>query len=271
MVKAVEATDAGTIPPEAEITSPEWYEHVDPTQATVTVRGDVHARGNAYTCRVEVAPGSEPNNGSTTDIPAGRLQGRQLRLVRRLHPHERVQRRPCHPRPQRPQDHASPPTAGAFNGPEPSPGPPNFNGRPNTEPYGFVVRVVATTTLGSQTLSGQDRRNLYLHRDAELLPGFPKHLTSDGSSSPLLVDLDADNRNEVVYGTSDGYVHAQRRDGTELPGWPKRSDPAAAAHRPARVHQRRGGRGRLARRDPRVARRRPTSTATACRRSPWPT
>ena len=81
MVKGVEATDAGTIPPEAEITSPEWYEHVDPTQPTVTVRGDVYARGSAYTCRVEVAPGSEPNNASTTDIPAGDFKAGLVRLV----------------------------------------------------------------------------------------------------------------------------------------------------------------------------------------------
>ena len=65
------AIGAGTIPPEAEITSPEWYAQVDPTQPTVDVRGEVYARGGTYTCRVEVAPGSEPNNGRTTDIPPG--------------------------------------------------------------------------------------------------------------------------------------------------------------------------------------------------------
>ena len=222
MVKAIEAVDAGTLPPEAEITSPEWYEHVDPTQPTVTVRGDVYARGSGYTCRVEVAPGSEPNNGSTTDIPAGDFKvvssawcdgsthtSEFSGALATLDLDDLKARFPA--------------TAGAFNGPEPNPGPPNFNGRPNTEPYGFVVRVVVTNTAGA---TGQDRRNMYLHRDQDMLPGFPKHLTSDGSSSPVLVDLDADNRNEVVFGTSDGYVHALRRDGSEMPGWPRRSDPA---------------------------------------------
>ena len=33
----------------------------------------------------------------------------------------------------------------------------------------------------------------------------------------MLADLDGDNRNELIFGTSDGIVHAMRRDGTELP------------------------------------------------------
>ncbi|MEA2458614.1 MAG: hypothetical protein QOC95_1586, partial [Thermoleophilaceae bacterium] len=56
MVKAVQATDAATIPPEAEITAPDWYEQVDPARPNVDVHGYVNARGHAYTCVVEVAP-----------------------------------------------------------------------------------------------------------------------------------------------------------------------------------------------------------------------
>jgi len=82
---------------------------------------------------------------------------------------------------------------------------------------------VATTT-GATPLRGEDRRQLYLHRDADLLAAFPRHMTSDGDSSPLLVDLDGDNRNELVIPTSDGEVHAFRADGTELPGWPVKTD-----------------------------------------------
>jgi hypothetical protein len=74
MVKSVDAIENGAIPPEAEITSPDWYEHVDPNQATFAVRGQVYARGRPYSCQVYVAPGSEPNNGFTTDIPPGDFQ-----------------------------------------------------------------------------------------------------------------------------------------------------------------------------------------------------
>jgi hypothetical protein len=58
-----------------------------------------------------------------------------------------------------------------------------------------------------------------------MLDGFPKKLTSDGAASPLFVDLDGDNRNELVLGSSDGFVHAYERDGSEVDGWPVRSDP----------------------------------------------
>src|SRR4051794_38992643 len=164
MVKDMVAIDQGDIPPEAEITSPDWYAHVDPAQATVTVRGQVYARGHAYSCKVYVAPGSEPNNGFSTDLPPGDF--------------EQVSSSWCDG-----GNHSAafdgalanldiahlktlfPANAGSFNGPEPAPGPPNFNGRPNTEPYGFTVRVVVSSESGGRPLTGQDRRNLYLHRD----------------------------------------------------------------------------------------------------------
>ncbi len=224
MLRSVEAADAGTIPPEAEITSPRWYAQVDPSDATVTVSGDVYARGNAYTCRVYVAPGSEPNNGMTTDIPPGDF--------------EAVQSTWCDGTPRTTAFSGGlgvistaalkarfPADTGAFNGRDASPGPPNFNNRPNNEPFGFTVKVVVSSEQSGKMLTGEDRRNLYLHRDQDLLPGFPKTLPSDGASSPRLADLDGDNRNELIFGTSDGDVHAMRRDGSELPGWPVRSDP----------------------------------------------
>ena len=71
------------------------------------------------------------------------------------------------------------------------------------DPYGFVVKVVPTLT-GGDPLTGQDRCKLFLHRDADTLDGFPKQLAGDGEASPLLADLDGDNRNELVLANSDG-------------------------------------------------------------------
>jgi Subtilase family len=223
-VKAVEAADAGTVLPEAEITSPAWYAQIDPAQPTAEIRGQVYARGHSYSCKVFVAPGSEPNNGLVTDTPPGDF--------------EQVSSNWCdgsshsasfdgslanidiaHLKSRFPAD------TGSFNGKDATPGPPNFNNRPNNEPFGFVVRVVVTSVQAGKTLTGQDRRNLYLHRDQDMLPGFPKSVPSDGASSPRLADLDGDNRNELIFATSDGVVHAMRRDGTELPGWPVHGDP----------------------------------------------
>jgi hypothetical protein len=223
MDRVIDSINQAAILPEAEITSPDWYEQVDPGQPTAAIRGEVFARGNAYSCRVEVAPGSEPNNGRTTDLPPGDFKtvssnwcDGTLRsssfdgVLADLDLQDLKSRFPS--------------TAGSFNGPEPVPGPPNFNGRPNHEPYGFVVRVVVETSAFGSVLSGQDRRNFFLHRDGDLLPGFPKQLPSDGESSPALADLDGDNRNELIVATSDGFVHAYGRDGGELAGWPVRSD-----------------------------------------------
>ena len=253
MVKAIEATSGGTIPPEAEITSPHWYSQVDPAQATAEVRGHVYARGHTYSCKVYVAPGSEPNNNLTTDIPGGDF--------------EQVSSSWCdgsnhsssfdgslanldiaHLKTRFPADTLD------FNGKDATPGPPNFNNRPNNEPFGFVVRVIVTSVQNGDELTGQDRRNLYLHRDQDMLPGFPRTLPSDGASSPRLADLDGDNRNELIFGTSDGIVHAMRPDGSELPGWPVHTDALPLHSGGHGFTSRRGRPERLLRSDARLGR-----------------
>jgi hypothetical protein len=196
----------GLIPPQAEITGPDWFQQIDPAAPSFGVRGDVSSRG-AYRCRVEVAPGGQPNNAvDFRAVSSDWCDGRTVRSrpfggvlafvsvagLKSLFP---------------PLDFAG--NAGAQDS----------NGRPNTEPYAFTVRVVVSTASGTP-MSGEDRRQLFLHRDRDMLPRFPIELRADGASSPLLVDLDGDNRNELIIATSDGWIHAFRRDGSELPGWP---------------------------------------------------
>ena len=60
--KAVQAAAQGWIPPEADITSPEWFQQLDPGQESFALNGSVNARSK-YTCRVEVAPGAQPQLG----------------------------------------------------------------------------------------------------------------------------------------------------------------------------------------------------------------
>jgi hypothetical protein len=212
MASAVDAVADGRIPPSAEITSPDWYSPVDPGQASLPVRGEVSARGAAYRCVLEVAPGSMPNNSSDFHPVSGGACDGSARsadfsgvvgtvdiaaLKRRF-----------------------PPSAGSFTGREPGALGQSSNGRPNSEPYGFTLRL----RVESGELRGEDRRNLFLHRDSELLAGFPRSLGSDGEASPLFADLDGDNRNELIVATSDGTVHAYRAGGGEAPGWPVRGD-----------------------------------------------
>ena len=56
-----------------------------------------------YTCRVEVAPGSEPNNGRTTDIPPGDFKTVSSGWCNGCEPHELRSAACSRPRPERPQ------------------------------------------------------------------------------------------------------------------------------------------------------------------------
>ncbi len=223
MNSAVKQAASGVMPPQAEIDSPDWYTMVDPAKGSLDVTGEVGARGRGYSCRVYVAPGSYPNNSSTADTPPGDFkpvggagpcngsqQGSSFNGVLATLDLNDLQSR-------------FPPTTD-FGGPIDRPSAASHNGRPNTDPYGFVVKVVVTTAEGGKTLTGEDRRNLRLHKDAEMAPGFPRDLGGDGASSPAFADLDGDNRKELVIAGSDGFVHAYHRDGSELPGWPVRGD-----------------------------------------------
>jgi hypothetical protein len=220
MVKATDAADAGLIPPTAEISSPQWYRQIDPGRPNLDIAGEVGARSENYTCTVEVAPGSDPNNsGATSDFQAVASNWCNGSTAHD-HPFSGVLAQI-----NIGDLKARFPPNTDFTGPEAAPKAPNFNNRPNAETYGFTVRVVVTLHHGaSTTLTGQDRRNFFLHKDKDLLPGFPKELDTDGASSPALADLDGDNKNEVIFGTSDGDVHAMKPDGSEVSGWPVRVD-----------------------------------------------
>jgi Subtilase family/FG-GAP-like repeat len=228
--RAVANAASGRIPPEVEIVSPQWFDQVDPRLGTFPVQAQLDARGAPYTCRVEVAPGSYPNNdtvaagGDFAPVDSSWCDGTTAHRERF-----------AGSTPLALVDVAKlramfPATAGSFDGREPGIGTQQeTGGRPDIEPYGFTIRVVATTVQDGVTLQGQDRRNLYLHHDQDLLAGWPKRIggtvAGDAESTPVLADLDGDNRNELVVAGSDGLVHAYRPDGSELPGWPVATDP----------------------------------------------
>ena len=210
------------IPPEVEIDSPQWFDQIDPAQTSFDVTGHVSARSGSSACNytVLVAPGQYPNNGlapdgdfkpyasgSCDDPVDGTLATIDIAQLK-----------------------AQFPAGTSFTGAQPPPAPTIDNGRPFKAPNGFTVKVVASATQDAHNLTGEDERAMWLHRDASMVPGFPRKLsgsanTGDGASSPVLVDLDGDNKNELVVGGSDGIIHAFRPDGSELPGWPVHTDP----------------------------------------------
>jgi hypothetical protein len=227
---AVQAVKDGATPPGVSIESPDWWSQLDPAKATIDVRGHVDGSRlkDGYTCALLVAPGVQPDNGSGSyaagaagdfhvvpgaggalcDGASTRTGASGNTLLGTI---ETAQLKSWFP-------------AGRdFTGNENGGTPQTANGRPNTEPYAFTVKAIVVPKASGEP-RGEDRRTLYLHRDADTIAGFPKWMTTDGASSPVFADLDADNRNELVFATSDGVVHALRRDGSELPGWPARGD-----------------------------------------------
>jgi hypothetical protein len=214
---APKAADARTsVPPEVTIESPEWFGFVDPKAATSPVKATVWARGRAYTCRVLVAPGSYPGEDDFKPVASSLCDGQTARSMPIDGTVAQIDVGALKA--------SFPPGRGGFDGVEHgAAGTQPYSGRPSTRPYGFVIKV--TATLKDEPLLGQDRRAGFLHRDSQMIDGFPKQLDGDGEASPLLVDLDGDNRNELIVANSDGEVHAWRRDGSELPGFPVKTDP----------------------------------------------
>lgn len=227
------------LPAEASVESPDWWEQVDPSKP-IDIRGDVAAPGGGYSCRLYVAPGVDPNNGSDVSpaaygdsadpgdfvevaaVPGAACDGSRRgaavsnALLGSIDP-ARLKA-------------LFPPQTTDFAGNETGGTPQTSNGRPNTDPYAFTVKVVVTPDAGGAT-TGEDRRQLYLHRDRDLLDGWPLKMTADGASSPLFADLDGDNRNELIFATSDGQIHALDRKRNELPGFPVHGTDLLPVHR----------------------------------------
>jgi hypothetical protein len=232
--KSVAAAAAGNIPPQAEITSPDWFTQINPAESSFNLNGYVNARGVPYTCEVQVAPGVQPNNADSTASPAGDfhtipspycgtgstvhsggfsglLASVNIGALKALFP-------------------SGNPTS--FTGNELGGMPTNqFEQRPNAQPYGFTIRVVVSTHGGPVAMTGEDRRQLYLHRDQDMLSGWPKELQADGDSSPILADIEpGTDRNDLIVATSDGWIHAYRPNGSEAPGWPVHTDRLPGLH-----------------------------------------
>ncbi len=225
--KSVDAAAEGWIPPEANITSPEWFQQIDPQDESFEVDGYVDAR-TAYTCRVEVAPGAQPDNRTTAaggdfaSVPSGYCNGTTVHsgpyngLVGTVATKTLEAMFP-----------STDPTSFEANENGGGVNTQTSNGRPNTQPYAFTVRLVVSTAPGAAgpAMTGEDRRQLNLHRDSEMLKGFPLEMHGDGDASPLLVDLAGNDTNQLVVANSDGFVNAYQyepKTGTisELPGWP---------------------------------------------------
>ncbi len=214
--EAVAAVHEDRIPPEASIATPDWYAPV--TGATVRIGGlarDRHRAGETFTWKLEYGLGLAPT--SWTSVREGSSASRvedfgtlPLDDIRAA-----LAARTEHPD----RDDPAGPVLDITD--------------PRLDPFGgqFTVRLVVTSSDGD-ALPGVDRKVLTALDDRTLRPGFPKRLGAGGEAPLRYADLDGDNVPELVLPAQDGRVHAYRPDGTELPGWPVRTETqfAARAH-----------------------------------------
>jgi hypothetical protein len=197
VARALEALLDGRIPPVPDILAPSWYALFDPTRtATVPVRADIRApRAKRFRWVAEWALGAEPAEADFRPLArgtaAGRLTGRLASLDL-----GRVPRRFW----ERPLEHS--------------------DDLRSTEQHTITLRVRATDDRG---VMGEDRRAIAVFHDPSLRARFPRNLGLGKESTPVPADLDGDGASELVFGDSNGAVHAVDGRGRELAGWPART------------------------------------------------
>ncbi len=213
---AVQAAHDKQIPPEASIASPDWYAPLTGASARITGRA-ARPRGSdhGFHWKLQYGPGLAPTNSQWTtvreadaDSPVTDFGTIDLNAVR-----------------------ASLPAGPSADAADPA-GPTLDPSR--TDPYKgqFTVRLVVDDR-DAATKDGVDRKVLTALDDPTLRAGFPKRLGTGGEAPLRYSDIDGDNRQELVLPTQDGQVHAYKPDGSELPGWPVKTETqfSARAHK----------------------------------------
>jgi hypothetical protein len=233
---AMKRISDGKIPPQALITSPDWFAPLNVSQqSSVPIGGTISApRASGYTWKLQWAPGIEPcdsdfhnvASGSGTSPRSGALGTIDLKMVRAALD-ARVLSSSC-PNPPQPVTGGSTPDPTA-----PAKGPGDVD--PN-EPA-FTVRVVVTDSEGNR---GEDRKVLFDYRDTTLHAGWSKAFGTGGEASERLYDLNGDNKLDIVLADSSGELHVLNAGGTPLQsfngGQPVRTQLYANVHPGAPVY-----------------------------------
>jgi len=208
----VKAVRDEQIPPEAEITSPRWFD-MAPTRGSLRVEGRVAAvRARSYDYRVEWAVGLQPPPHPSVDQWHVVKEQRGLRSPRRGKLATIDLRKVA----------AALPDGGAGVPVDPA------TGLPDEERFTVRVRVVVTAHGGpGDGLTGLAQKQVFVHDDPDLAQGHPRRIASAGTASPVFADLDGRSGDELIVATDDGSIHAFDRRGRDIKGWPVRT-PAAA-------------------------------------------
>ena len=198
--KAMLAISRGQIPPEAWISSPRWYALYDPTQTrTVPVAGHVAApRSRRYRWKLEFGLGPEPTRwfaagrGHGTKPFNGRLGTIDLKRIPRSF------------------------WAAAFH----------LSAGKELETNDQYTVTVRLRVFDARKQMSEDRRAIAVHHDPSLRKGFPRSIGpgAGGESQPVFADLQGRGSGALIFGDSDGRIHAVDGHGRELQGFPALTD-----------------------------------------------
>ena len=201
---AVDAVFGGKIPPEVDIRGPEWFEVIFPDRTPkVKIDGRIQINralpGDTFDWVLEYATGVEPEDKEWKTIAMGNAIGQAL------------------------DGAIADWDVSQLKVENPSQGSPdNLTNRRLV-----TLRLRATihsTDKNRDGTKGEMRRAVHIERDPDLLPGWPIHLKASGEMNGKMADLLGDGKRELVIADADGYVHAFKIDGTELAGWPVRTN-----------------------------------------------
>ncbi len=192
--RAMETLKSGHIPPEVEITSPEWFETLygNPGSGPVPIYGRVlAARATTYDFTVEWAPGVEPDDAlfkplasTMSNIPGKTMSGGPTVPLAMIDPRD----------------------INTAHTPDPD-SPHHENDRTIT------LRVQAFAHYpGAPSVKGEARRSIAVVNqknglDPDLLPGFPITLPASAEGGPKLADIDGDGIRDIIIGTTDGSMN----------------------------------------------------------------
>ena len=185
-LQAVLAASAGRIPPIADLALPDWFEIVSPTttpQYAVTGAIQVPRAGSA-TFALEYALGVEPREEDFTLVSDGTVSGSREGTLGIL-------------------DFEKLPKA---TGPTPT-------SREGRDRYSVTLRLRVKDDRG---LTAESRRSFFVLDDPDWMESFPLSLGASGEAAPVVADLDADGRDEVILATADGTIRILNWDPTGL-------------------------------------------------------
>jgi hypothetical protein len=227
--RMVRAISENKIPPEADITDPEWFEIYDPAKGPIHVNGRVASlRSAKYSYAVKWAVWSWRDLNSAPNYTS---DGVSLAV-------EGIQSVPYSGLLATISEQAIASAMLTANGPlgatsgpavDPITGRGDHENRQLPDKFSVIVQLVVTsknaegqnlTNIDGAPLTGIGTKSFEFHGDPALFDGFPMDLNGGMAACPRFADLDNDGVDELIVATSNGDVHAFKSNGDEVAGWP---------------------------------------------------